>query len=81
MTKRIEEHSFSIEMNSQACVRRMTFQDKENNRVFFEGFLGELKNVSMIEGLMLQVEGANGVLRLDIVQKDLENCVAPRGEQ
>ncbi len=74
MNKKTEEHSFSIEMKSEQAVRRMSFFDKENDHVFFEGFLGELKNVSMVEGLMLEVEGNNGVLRLDITQQEIEKC-------
>ena len=78
MVKRVEEHSFSIEMKSEHCVRKMSFLDQENGHVFFEGFLGELKGVSMVEGLMLQIEGANGVLRVDITQKDLEKSLYPK---
>ena len=73
MAKRIEEHSFSVEMKSEHCVRRMSFLDKDNGQVFFEGFLGELTNVSMVEGLMLEIEGVNGVLRVDITQKEIES--------
>ena len=84
MTKRIEEHSFSVEMKSEQCVKRMSFLDKENGKVFFEGFLGELTGVSMVEGLMLEIEGVNGVLRVDITQKEMDSYLdekktAPHG--
>ena len=77
MDKRVEEHSFSIEMKSNHCVRRMIL-DQENGHVFFEGMLGELKNIAMIEGVMLEIEGNNGVLRLDITQHEMERCFAPK---
>lgn len=75
MMKRIEEHSFSLEMKSEHSVRRMSFLDGEDGNVLFEGFLGELKKVSLVEDLMLQIEGANGVLRVDITQEDLKGCL------
>ena len=78
MGKRVEEHAFSIEMKSEQCVKKMSFFDKENGHVFFEGFLGELKGVSMVEGVMLEIEGNNGVLKLDITQRELEKCFSPR---
>ena len=53
----------------------MSFLDEENANILFEGFLGELKEVSFVEGLMLQIEGANGVLRVDITQEDLKGCL------
>jgi len=74
MNKKIEEHSFSIEMKSEQAVKRMYLSDKENSTVFFEGFLGELKNVSMVEDVMLEIEGNNGVLRLDITEHEMEKC-------
>jgi hypothetical protein len=85
MGKRTEEHSFSIEMKSERCVRRISFLDEENGTVFFEGFLGELKNVVMVEGVMLEIEGKNGVLKLDITQQEMEKYLnskkAHGGEQ
>lgn len=78
MGKRIEEHAFSIEMKSEKCVKRMSFLDRENGHVFFEGCLGELKNVSMVEGVMLEIEGINGILKLDITQREMEKFLAPK---
>jgi len=75
MVKRVEEHSFSVEMKSEHSVRRMSFLDKENANILIEGFLGDLKEVSLVEGLMLQIEGANGVLRIDITREDLKGCL------
>ena len=78
MGKRIEEHAFSIEMNSETCVRKMSLFDRENGHVFFEGFLGELKNISMTEGVMLEIEGVNGTLKLDVKQEEMEQILAPK---
>jgi len=85
MSKRTEKHSFSIEMKSERCVRRMSFHDKENGKVFFEAFLGELNNVAMVEGVMLEIEGRNGILKLDITKQEMEKCLSQKkangGEQ
>jgi hypothetical protein len=85
MSKRTGEHSFSIEMKSEHCVKRMSFLDKENGKVFFEGFLGKLENVAMVEGVMLEIEGRNGILKLDITQQEMDICLNPKkargGEQ
>jgi len=56
----------------------MSFFDKENGKVFFEGFLGKLENVAMVEGVMLEIEGRNGVLKLDITQQEMEKCLNPK---
>ena len=75
MGKKAEEHSFSIEMTSEQCVNRLTFLDKENGHVFFQGFLGKLKNINVVEDVMLEIEGKNGVLKLDITRQQLEKSL------
>ena len=76
MDKKTEEHSFSIEMRSERSVRRMSFLDQENGHVFFEGFLGRLRNILVVEDVMLEIEGKNGVLKLDITRQELEKSLA-----
>jgi hypothetical protein len=75
MKKSKEEHSFSIEMKTEGAVRKMSLIDM---KLFFEGFLGALRNINVVEGVMLEIEGANGILKLDINQKELEDCILPR---
>jgi hypothetical protein len=73
-SKKTDEHSFSIEMKSEKSVQKMSFADKEDNHIFFEGSLGKLTNIFMVEGMMLQIEGINGTLRMDISKEELQNC-------
>jgi hypothetical protein len=75
LSKRTKEHSFSVEIISEHCVKRLSLQDRNGGFVLFEGFLGKLNSVCMVEDLMLQIEGANGVLRIDISRKELEACL------
>ena len=74
MANKTGEHSFSIEMKSEKNVQKMSFIDNEDNHVFFEGALGKLTNIFMVEGMMLQIEGVNGILRMDISKEELQNC-------
>lgn len=76
MGRRIEEHSFSIEMNSKESVRSMSFDHRKNDCILFEGFLGRLKNVTLVEGVMLEIVGINGILKLDITQEEIKNFFA-----
>jgi hypothetical protein len=77
MDKKMEEHAFSIEMKSEDSVRRMSLFDKENGHVFFEGSLGKLQSVVMVECVMLEISGVNGALKLDITQAEMEKCLLP----
>jgi hypothetical protein len=80
LDKRIEEHSFSVEMGSKDFVKTLSFIEKENSNVLFEGFLGKLKNISMVEDVMLEIEGKNGIIKLDITSQEIEKCVIPKKE-
>ncbi len=78
MNKSVEEHSFSVEMKTEGAVKRMSFLDKENGQVFFEGCLGKLTSINMVEGVMLEIVGVNGTLKLDMTQKEIERCIIPQ---
>jgi hypothetical protein len=60
------EHEFSVEIRSKRHVRKLSFSTEARDGVLLEGCLGELTGLSMVEGVVLEVKGVNGVLRLDI---------------
>jgi hypothetical protein len=53
-------------MKSKIHVRSISISDEAHDRVLFEGDLGGLKVVSMLEGCSLELIGENGVLRVEI---------------
>ncbi|UCH57121.1 MAG: hypothetical protein JSV18_07245 [Candidatus Bathyarchaeota archaeon] len=53
--------------------------NETHNRVLFEGNLGELEELCLIEGEILVVRGANGVLRLDLSEGDLRKMLSKKG--
>ena len=70
------EHSFSIEMKSKKHVRNISVSNESHERVLFEGFLGELEDLSMVDGAVLEVKGTNGVLRIDLTEEDLRKILS-----
>jgi len=64
-------HTFSVEIRSRADVRHMTMSNGTPDHVFFEGNLGELEELSLVEDAVLEFRGENGVLRLDISRNEL----------
>ena len=77
-------HSFSVEMNSSKHLGQMSISQGHADRVLFEGDLGKLEKLMMIEESVLVVQGSNGVLRIDLSQNELEKLVSnekSRGEK
>jgi hypothetical protein len=68
-------HTFSVEIQSKIYVRHMTMSNDPPDHVFFEGNLGELEELSLIEDAVLEVRGENGVLRMDLSRGELEKLL------
>ena len=74
-------NTFSVDMKSKNHVKNLSISNEAHDRVLFEGDLGCLREVSLIEGGSLEVIGANGVLRLEIVEEVLKRVLmSPKRE-
>jgi len=64
-------------MGSMKHVRNISISDQAHNRVLFDGDLGRLLEVSIIECSALEIVGENGILRIeideDVLQRVLDN--------
>ena len=71
-------HTFSIELKSKDFVKSLVLPNDTEGKVLIEGFLGELKELGVSEGLMLEIKGINGVLRMDLEEEELRKLLNPR---
>ena len=62
---------FSIELNSKKHVKKLSLASDDRNNVLIEGFLGKLIDLNFTEGLMLEINGSNGCLRMDLTEKEM----------
>jgi hypothetical protein len=69
------EHAFSIEMKSKQHVKNISISDEAHERVLFEGNLGKLLNMSLVEGDILELVGVNGVLRVSLTREQLQETI------
>ncbi len=72
-----EENDFSIELNSNRALNRISASNDANG-VLIEGTLGKLNHASFIEGIILEVQGSKGTLRLNLRREDLEKSSAAK---
>ncbi len=68
-------HLFSIELNSKEYLKSLALPSENGGDVLIEGFLGDIRSLSFTEGIMLEIEGTNGVLRLDLSKEELEELL------
>jgi hypothetical protein len=76
MKRRMEEHSFSIEMKSRNSLSHISLSDRSSEPVLIQGELGGLEEVYLQEGVTLEVRGGKGTLRLDISREELGRFLA-----
>jgi len=73
-----QTHSFSIVITSKEHVNSVSINREQDSEVMLEGDLGRLHEVKLIEGILLQITGDNGVLRIDLTEKELVQCLKAR---
>jgi hypothetical protein len=77
MKRKFEENErfFSVELKSKVNLKNITLTNGDQENVLVEGSIGELKRAEFSEGIILEVVGDKGVLRInlsldDIMQKE-----------
>ena len=66
-----KERVFSVELKSKRNLKNITLTDGSSESVLIEGTIGELLRATFVEGVVLEVVGKNGVLRLDLREDDI----------
>ncbi|HUK84235.1 MAG TPA: hypothetical protein VLU95_00080 [Candidatus Acidoferrum sp.] len=69
------ERVFSVELNSKRNLKNVTLTNGSSDTVLVEGTIGELLHATFKEGLILEVKGKNGVLRVDLGENEI--CKLP----
>ena len=74
VTKNLE-HAFSIELKNRRHVKHIFVSDEAHEQVLFEGSLGKLLGMSLVEGDVIELTGVNGVLRISLTREQIEETI------
>ena len=66
-----KERVFTVELKSKNSLKNVTLVNRSGDSVLIEGTIGELVQATFAEGVVLEVVGKNGVLRLDLREDDI----------
>jgi hypothetical protein len=66
---------FSLDLDSKRYLKHMSISDERFGRVSFEGNLGSLKEVSLIDDNALEINGRFGTLIVEITREVLQNAI------
>lgn len=66
-----QSRRFSIELQKKEYVSELVFSMEPRNTVLIRGDLGKILNITLLEEMVLEFLGTNGIIRLDITIDDL----------
>jgi len=66
-----KERIFSVELKSKRDLKEISLGDGAAETVLVEGSLGELVQATFKEGVILEVIGKNGTLRIDLIEDEI----------
>ena len=70
--------SFSVEIKSKNYLDKISILDDDQG-VLIEGEYGELCYLSLHEDKLLEIQGTNGVFRIEISRSELAKLLKPEG--
>ncbi len=74
MKRKLEENErfFSVELKSKVSIKNITLTNGAQENVLVEGSIGELQRAEFREGIILEVVGDKGVLRINLSLDDIK---------
>ena len=70
-TKTSKERFFSVELTSKADLRNVNMTNGSLDSVLVEGTIGELVQAGFTEGVVLEVVGKKGIVRVDLEEDEV----------
>jgi hypothetical protein len=74
-----KERFFSIELKSKTSLKNVTMMNGTRDSVLVEGTIGKLVQAVFVEGLILEIVGRKGTLRINLQEKELKKA-APENQ-
>ena len=72
MEKISKERFFSVELKSKVNLKNITLTNGGHENVLVEGTIGELLHAGFAEGIILEIVGDKGVLRINLSQDEIK---------
>jgi len=70
-----KERIFSVELKSKRDLRNVTLANGQGESVLIEGTIGRLVQATFTEGIILEVIGESGSLRLDLEEGEIRKTI------
>jgi hypothetical protein len=75
-----QDIGFSVTMKSKKNIKSLIVSAKPNGKVMFDGNLGELEEMGIMDSLVLKIRGTEGTLLLDLCEDDIREMISRSGK-
>ena len=77
----VKDRGFTVELKSKRNLKNLTLTNGNSDNVLLEGTIGEFVQATFTEGIILEVIGKKGILRIDLEEHEIKKNPKPnRGE-
>ena len=66
-----KERFFSVELKSKVSLKSVTLTNGGHENVLVEGTIGQLQYAEFAEGVVLEIVGEKGALRIDLKENEI----------
>jgi len=70
-----EERFFSVELKSKAHLKNVSLANGSRENVLIEGSIGELLQATFADGVILEVVGKKGILRINLEEHEIKKTI------
>ena len=75
-----QDIGFSVTMKSKKNIKSLIVSAKPNGKVIFDGNLGELEEMGIMDNLVLKIRGTEGTLLIDLCEDDIKEMISRSGK-
>lgn len=65
------QRSFSVELKSKADLKAISMSSDGYESILIEGSIGEFSRAEFTEGVILEIAGSRGILRVDLKENEI----------
>jgi hypothetical protein len=66
-----KERIFTVELKAKSNLKNLALTNGGSDSVLLEGTIGELVEAKFTEGIILEVVGKHGIIRLDLAEEEI----------
>ena len=73
------DHGFSVELASKSSIKSISLSEDGREEVLMEGTLGQIEELCVLDGAVLQIKGSEGTIMVDLCEVKLRKLLDKKG--